>query len=63
MPDLVEHGVLDPLDGGHTHAKRHASRDLAHDPLDAANRLEVSAGQLGADGLVAAANVVADTGR
>jgi len=51
--------VAHPLDGGHAHAERHASRDLVHDPRDPAERVEVGAGQAGLYCLVAAADVVA----
>jgi len=56
----VKHRGGRPADGGHAHAEGHASRDLAHDPLNSAERREVRAGQLGAGRLVAAADVVAD---
>ena len=59
--DLVEHRVLGTLLGRDAHAERDPARDLAHDLLDAAERVKVDAGQRGAGGLVAASDVVADT--
>ncbi len=58
--DLVEHRVVDPLLRRHAHAERDPAGDLAHDQLDAAERVEIASRQLGARGLVAAADVVAD---
>jgi hypothetical protein len=52
--------VIDPLARGHSHAERHSLGDLSHDQLDASEVVEVLAGQFGADGLVTAADVVAD---
>ena len=60
-PDLLEHRVVDPLLRRHTHAERDPAHDLAHDRVDAAERVEVGAGEIGEYGLVAAADVVADT--
>ena len=48
---------------GHAHAERDPARDLAHQRLDAAEGVEVGPRQLGPRGLVAAADVVADTRR
>jgi len=61
--DLVEHRVVDPRLRGHAHAERDPARDLTHDPLDAALRIEVGARQLRLDRLVAAADVVANARR
>ena len=63
VADVVEHLVLRALGRRHAHAERDAGRDLAHDALDAAQRVQVGASQLGLDGLVAAADVISDTGR
>ena len=60
--DLVEHRVIGALGRGRP-SERDPARDLAHDPLDPAERLEVSPGELGARRLVAAADVVSDAGR
>ena len=61
--DLLEHGVVDALLRRDTHAERDPARDLAHDRVDAAERVEIGARELGASRLVAAADVVADAGR
>src|SRR5262249_1351926 len=61
--DLLEHRMLDPFLCRDTHAERDAARDLAHDAVDATERVEVCAGQLRLDCLVAAADVVADARR
>ena len=42
VADLVEHRVVDALLRGHAHAERDPPRDLAHDDLDAAERVEVA---------------------
>lgn len=60
IADLLEHRVLGPLLRGHTHAERDPARDLAHDSIDTAELVEVAGGQVDADCLVAAADVVAD---
>jgi hypothetical protein len=52
--DLVQHRVIDALARGHTHSERNPARDLAHDPLDASERVEIGARELGARCLVAA---------
>jgi len=61
--DLVEHRMVHALLRGHAHAERVPARDLAHDRLDAAERVEVVAREVRARRLVAAADVVADTRR
>ena len=61
--DLVEHPVVDPLGRRNAHAKRDPPRDLTHDPLDAAQRLEIAARELRLHRLVAAADVVSHAGR
>ena len=43
----VEHRVIGPLRRRHAHAERDPPRDLAHDRLDAAERIEVGPRQLG----------------
>jgi hypothetical protein len=60
--NLLEHLMVRALCRRHAHAERDAPRDLAHHALDASERVEVCAGQLGARGLVPAADVVADAG-
>src|SRR5207244_991615 len=60
LPDGVEHRVVGPLGRRHAHAEGDPADDLAHDLLDAAERVQVAAAELGASGLVAAADVVAD---
>ena len=60
VADPVEHRVVGALLRRHAHAERDPARDLAHDPLDAAERVEIGSRQLRARGLVAAADVVAD---
>ena len=52
--DLLEDGVVRALVRGDAHAERDATRDLAHDRVDAAALVEVAARQLGLDGLVPA---------
>ena len=61
--DPVEHRVVRALLRRDAHAERDPARDLAHQRLDAAERLEVVPLQIGADGLVAAADVVAHARR
>ena len=61
--DRVEHRVVGSLGCGHAHAERDPPGDLAHHRLDAAERVEVGARELCPGGLVAAADVVADTRR
>ena len=61
VADLVEHRMVGALLRRHAHAERDPARDLAHDRLDAAERVEVGLRQLRLHGLVAAADVVADT--
>ena len=55
--------MIDALARRHAHAERDPSRDPVHDRPDAAEVLEVGAGQLGLDGLVAAPNVKSHAGR
>ena len=59
----LQHRMVGALRGRNAHAEGDPARDLAHDPLDAAEGLEVGLRQLGSRGLVAAADVVADTRR
>jgi hypothetical protein len=59
VADLVEHRVVDALRCRHAHAERDPARDLAHDPLDAALRVEIGTRQLRLHGLVATTDVVA----
>ena len=54
VADLVQHRVVDTLARGHAHAERDALRDLAHDPLDPTELVEVGSRQIGARGLVPA---------
>ena len=61
--DPVDHRVIRPLRRGHAHAERDPPGDLAHDALDAAERVDVCASQLGPRRLVAAADVVAHARR
>ena len=63
VADRVEHRVVGALLRRHAHAERDAARDLAHQRLDAAERVEVAAREVGAHRLVAAADVVADARR
>jgi hypothetical protein len=63
LPDLVENRVIGPLLRRHAHAERDPLRDLPHDRLDAAERIEVGLGEIGARSLVPAPDIVADTRR
>ena len=63
VADPVEDRMVGPLGRRHAHAERDPAGDLAHHRLDAAERVEVGPRQLGARGLVAAADVVADARR
>ncbi len=63
VADLVQHRMVDPLGRRHAHAERDPACDLAHQHVDAAQRVEVGPRQVRASGLVAAADVVADTRR
>jgi hypothetical protein len=56
--DLFQHGVIDALASRDAHAEQYALRDFAHDRRDSAESVEIRAGQLGAGGLVAAADVI-----
>jgi hypothetical protein len=60
VSDLVQHRMIDAIRRRHAHTERDRARDLAHHRLDAAERVEVGAGQLRLRRLVAAADVVAD---
>ena len=55
--------MVDPLLRRHADAERDPARDLAHDRVDAAERVEVGAGQFRARGLVSAADVEAHARR
>ena len=61
--DLLQHLVIDPLARRHAHAERDPPGDFPHDQLDATQGLQVGTGRPGPDGLIAAADVVAHTGR
>ena len=61
--DRLEHRVVGALLSGNAHAERDPPRDLAHDRLDAAERVEIRPRQVGLRGLVAAADVVAHARR
>ena len=63
VADALQHRMVGALPGGDAHAEGDPPRDLRHQPLDAAEHVEVGAGQLGTSGLVAAADVEADAGR
>src|SRR5438105_15149736 len=54
--------MVDPLLRGDAHAEGDPADDLAHERLDASERIEVGAPKLRPNGLVAAADVVADPG-
>src|SRR6266511_6068190 len=58
----IEHRMVGPLLRGNAHAERDPTRDFAHDRLGAAERVEISPGQLRAGGLVTAADVVTHAG-
>jgi hypothetical protein len=61
--DLVEHRVVDLLLRRHAHSERDPALDLRHHALDPADAGEVGRGERSLNGLVAAADVVADSGR
>src|SRR3954465_10125136 len=64
MEDFFGPGVaVSPLPRRHAHSERDPALDLRHHPLDPAGSGEIADRQRGPHGLVAAADVVANTGR